>query len=414
LSRYIYAGLFGLACIAAFVGEANAQASAPMLTLDDALKRALADDPGVRAADASRIAAEAGVRQAGRFLDPSLDVLRENVEGTGPYTGQRRAETTYSLRQPLELGGDRGARRRVAESDLEVTLALGEIRKLDLMEEVERAYVDAQAAEAGLVIAEEKLTVAQELRAAVERRVREARDPLMAGSRAEARLAEAQLERETARAVATAAHERLASFWGGGAAFSIDRGSFNVLTPNAEGARTAPDVALADAQAARAQAEIGVERARAFPNVDLHGGWRQFSEDRESALVFGFAMPLPIWNGNRAAIARARAEGDRAQFEREARARQAQRQTALLRGQSDTARLEVSTLDARVIPASEQALSRAREGYAQGGFSYLDVLDAQRALADARTRRVTALRNYHYAQASLARLTGARAEEIAR
>ena len=55
-------------------------------------------------------------------------------------------------------------------------------------------------------------------------------------------------------------------------------------------------------------------------------------------------------------------------------------------------------------------MERAREGYAMGGFSYLDVLEAQRALTDARMRRISALRSYHRAEAALARIAGARAD----
>lgn len=65
-----------------------------------------------------------------------------------------------------------------------------------------------------------------------------------------------------------------------------------------------------------------------------------------------------------------------------------------------------------MIPASEEALERAREGYAMGGFSYIDVLDAQRALVDARMRRINALRSHHRANASLERLTGQSAEAL--
>jgi len=46
----------------------------------------------------------------------------------------------------------------------------------------------------------------------------------------------------------------------------------------------------------------------------------------------------------------------------------------------------------------------ANDGYARGAFSYLDVLDAQRLLFDLREQRLDFLRNYHLAEAALARL----------
>lgn len=411
MSPYTLAALVGGACFAGIVGEAAAQAPLASLSREDAIARALDDDPGVDAADSARLAAEAAARQAGRWANPTLDILRENVSGSGPYQGSDRAETTYSLRQPLQIGGDRSARRRLAERELDTARVGAGVRRADLIEEVEHAFIDAQAADAALAVAEERLTVARELAAAVDRRVRAARDPLMAGSRAEARLAETELEAEAARQTAIAARALLATYWGGDADFTLERTSFELLAARQADARDlAPDLAVADAAAARAAALVDVERARAIPDLDLQAGWRQFSERDETALVFGLSVPLQIWDRNGSGVARARAESTRAELERAARERALAREQAMLATQADTARREVEALDARIVPASERALAQAREGYALGGFSYIDVLDAQRALVDARLRRIAALRSFHRAEASIARLGGARIE----
>jgi cobalt-zinc-cadmium efflux system outer membrane protein len=414
LFRTSSATLFGVACLGGAIAApfvyAQEQAGAA-LTLNDAFARALADDPGLAAAREGARGAEAYVSQAGRLANPTLDVLVENVEGSGPYRSDERAERTYSLSQPFELGGDRQARRALAEGDRAAARAGAEISRLDLLHHVQLAYIDAQAADAALAVAEQRLAVARELAEAVDRRVRAARDPLMAGSRAQARLAEAEIEAESARRTAVAGRSRLASYWGGGADYRLDAASFEQLRVLAQGASaTAPDVALAQAESQRAEARLALESARRIPDPTLQAGFRAFSDTDETAMVFGFSMPLQIWDRNSGAVARARADSARAAYEVEARRRTVARESEMLRAQAETARLEVEALDARIIPHGEQALARAREGYAQGGFSYLDVLEAQRALSDARLRRIAALRTYHRAQAGLARFAGALAE----
>ena len=286
------------------------------------------------------------------------------------------------------------------------------MQRLNVIEEIEHAFVDAQAAEAVLVVAEERLTVARELAEAVDRRVRAARDPFMAGSRARARLAEAEIEVESARRGASSARRRLASYWGGEANFQMDVASFEALNSQGHSETSAPDAQLAEAQVGQAEARLRLERARSIPDVDLQLGYRQFSETDETAFVVGFSLPLQIWERNSDNVARARAERDRANYQREARSRALSREHTALETQMETARLEVEGLDGRVIPSSEEALRFARDGYNRGAFSYIDVLEAQRALSEARLRRISSLRSYHRAQASLARLTGARAEEI--
>jgi cobalt-zinc-cadmium efflux system outer membrane protein len=405
------AALVGAACAVSFVLEAAAQTPSAPLTREDAIARALDDDPGVDAADAARRAAEAGLHQAHRWSNPTLNVEQENVSGSGPYRGTERAETTYSLSQPLQLGGDRGARARLAARELDSARVSAGIRRHDLVEEIEHAFIDAQAAEASLAVAEERLSVARELFAAVDRRVRAARDPLMAGSRAEARLAEAEIEAQAARSAAVAARTQLASYWGGAGDFTLDRASFESVTQHKDDSGAgSPDLALADAEVSRAEAAIRVERARAVPDVDVQAGWRSFNETDETALMFGMSVPLQVWDRNATGVARARAERARAGYERAARERALTREQVTLASQMETARVEVEALNARVIPSSERALAQARAGYAMGGFAYIDVLEAQRALVEARLRRIAALRSYHRAEASLARLGGAHLE----
>jgi cobalt-zinc-cadmium efflux system outer membrane protein len=48
----------------------------------------------------------------------------------------------------------------------------------------------------------------------------------------------------------------------------------------------------------------------------------------------------------------------------------------------------------------------AHEGYRQGKFGFLDMLDAQRGVFDAKEQWVSALEQYHCSWATIQRLTG--------
>jgi cobalt-zinc-cadmium efflux system outer membrane protein len=60
----------------------------------------------------------------------------------------------------------------------------------------------------------------------------------------------------------------------------------------------------------------------------------------------------------------------------------------------------------------EQAFDAAREGYHEGKFGFLDMLDAQRGLFEARTRLVDALASYHAARVEVERMTGVSVEQL--
>lgn len=419
------ASLCVLVCAVAQVFSVDAHgqqtADASPLTREDAIALTLGEDPRLDAVRAGQRAAEARVRQEGRAPNPTLGVMAEGVQGEGSYRDWERAETTYSLSQRLELGGDRTARRRLAERERDGVEVMSMVRRLDVIEEVEHAFIEAQAAEAMRRIADERLAVAEEVAQSIRRRVLAARDPLMAGERAEARLAEARIEAERAARQAMAARSRLASYWEGPADFTLDMASFDrgaaprddLELRGRDGAVVAdnlgsPDLDLARNEREIAAARVGVARARGVPDPDLQVGWRTYRDTDETAFVFGFSVPIPVWDRNVDAVAQARAEQERAGFEAAARARAIDRERHALMLEMESSELEIEAIEASVIPHSQAALDRAREGYAQGAFSYLDVLDAQRALSEARLRRIQALRTFHRAEATLARLTGAR------
>ncbi len=369
-------------------------------------------DPGVRASAQAGVAADAAVRQADRQPNPTLEAMTENFGGPSYYQWGNRSETTFSLSQKLELGGDREARTRLAERDAAAIRSGGEAVRQELLYEIELAYVDAQKTGAELGAAEARLAVAQEILVTVDRRVEAARDPLMAGARSRTSLVDAQITLGRATQANAAAKARLASYWLGSGDFAVNLASFATVdaAPHSIDPSTNPALARSTALQQRAEAAIGVERARAKQDPTLSAGVRLFNDVDEAAFVVGISIPLGIFDNNSAAIGRAGAQNRQARLETEALRRLLEREAASARSQIEIARSEIEALDGRLLPSAEESVARAREGYEQGGFSYLDVLDAQRVLGEARLQRISALHSFHRAHAALARLTGAYAE----
>ncbi|MFN3791171.1 TolC family protein [Massilia sp.] len=104
-----------LLAMCAAVGPAFAEGTA--LTLADAVARARGQAPQLQSANAALRAADANVRLSGLRPNPTLSVEAENVMGSGRYSGFGGGEKTVSLSMPLELGGKRGARLRVAQAE---------------------------------------------------------------------------------------------------------------------------------------------------------------------------------------------------------------------------------------------------------------------------------------------------------
>ncbi len=150
------------------------------LTLADALARAAASEPALAARAAQLQVAQAGIAQADVRPRDSIGVDLEDFAGTGAYSPAERSQTTAWYERTWELGGKRTARIGAARSELGVTAQRSRVRMLDLLAQVQIAWVEALAAEAVIPIAEQLLAAMRRSEAEVKRRVSRALDPLFA------------------------------------------------------------------------------------------------------------------------------------------------------------------------------------------------------------------------------------------
>lgn len=175
----------------------------------------------------------------------------------------------------------------------------------------------------------------------------------------------------------------------------------------------APEFARLTAERERLDAAVRLERSLSYQNPTLRLGYRRFEDrDGDGAQVARFSIPLGVFNRNQGSVARAEAEQRRAAFDLEAGRRALAREFAALERALLSEAAAVRSTEQDVIPQAERALALAQDGYNQGAFSYLDVLEAQRALSNARQARVEALRSYHSNEAALDRLTARFAETL--
>lgn len=380
-------------------------ASAEPISLDEAVRRAIAVSPAIQAQEAGIRSARAGRSQADVRPNPVLSVEAENIAGTGAYDVYRQAETTVTYAQTIERGGKRDARIAYAERDIGVSQASARLVRLDLAEAVQRTFIDLQIAEEVVWLAERRLETERAMQTEALRRVRGYKDPLFVETRAEARVAQARLALDEARSRRGAARAKLASFWGGKAEdVEVPRG---IEKPDDHLHKLAEaDSALASAAVERAQAAVVVEQTRGVQDYTVSGGVRHLRETGDVALVAGISIPLGRFERNRGNIERAQAERQRIELQAEAARLDRLRQLASLRAEADAARMRADGIMQDVYPKAVRTLEQVREGYNRGGFRFSDVQDAADAITEVQSQWVQAMTRYRDVLSQIDRLTG--------
>lgn len=404
-----------LVCVAAWgmVSAAWAEAKAPgrarAITLEQAVARALAAAPSLKSRQELAAAAEANVRQSGVLPNPTLDVELENFAGSDRFEDFEQSELTLGLRQRIERGGKVAGRMSVADAEQQAA-ALETLRtRANVVFEARKAFIEVFAATAALSNAEERLRAASQIEAMANRRVRSARDPVTVRLRAEIQTAEARTARDQALHDLHNAKRTLALLWGeSDDAFEIDSSSLREMpaeVPKQVRAMSA-DVRAREIAADRAAARLALEKANAYSDLSVGLGVRRFEDGGDVAGVLSVSMPLGVFDDNQGNIDRAAAERRAAELDvADAKQRHA---IELVRLEEEAARSRAALemLRGELLPRAKRALAAARHGFNAGAFSYQEIAEAQRILADLNTREVEALQQLHLAHANLDRLAG--------
>ncbi len=399
-------------------GDTHAHKIAPTpmpagaLTLDVAIQKALAASPRLRSANASVLASRGERSQASALPNPEVGIDTENFAGKGDYRGTKSLETTAGITQLIELGGKRGSRMDIADQGMAVSQLDLEAERLNLIRDVTVAFIEVAASEEHLKIVGEQRDLAEDVFQEVAKRVSAAREPTIQQNKSEVIRATARIAYETAQREVTQAKRKLTGLWGGGAEpVTLNTGTlFELQEPPPAPALEStlsqnPDFTRLDAEIKRSKASYDLERANAIPDPRVSVGMRDYRESGDRAFVAGISIPIPVFNMNRGNIERARHIVSKT--ESDAQTTKLQMGTDLSQRYQDMniAYAQVESLQHEIIPTAEKSFRLSRAGYREGKFAFLEVLDAQRTLFDAKEQRVAALRNYHTARAEVERLS---------
>ncbi|MGR6654106.1 TolC family protein [Pseudomonas mosselii] len=383
-------------------GPAGAQG----LSLDQALDAAFSQNPDFAAIGREIGIAEGERRQAGLIPNPELSW---EVEDTRSDT----STTTVTLSQALELGGKRGARIEVAEAGQAIARLELERQRNSLRADVIQAFHAALRAQTALELAQQSQALTERGLRVVEGRVRAGQSSPVEATRAQVQLAQAEAAVRRARTERGVANQGLARLTGSAEA-RFDRLDASNLSPGpapqaepllAKVEQTA-EWRLAAAQIERGDASLGSEKAQRIPNLTVSLGSQYSREDRERVNVVGLSMPLPLFDRNQGNVLAAARRADQARDLRNAVELRLRSETRSALEQWGTAMGEVQAYDRTILPAAQQAVDTATRGFEMGKFAFLDVLDAQRTLIEARGLYLEALAQATDARAQVERIYG--------
>jgi cobalt-zinc-cadmium efflux system outer membrane protein len=383
------------------------------LTLGTALQRALSASPRLIAAE-SDVGIATGQRiQAGALINPEIGYEQDNSFGSGKYRGTKSAETTLQISQLFELFGKREARVAAGEAGIETAAIQRKAVRLEVLSETAIAFLSVLGLQRRIQILDEQVAAIDKITPLLQRRVDAGASSPAETGRAEVASALVKADRERVRAALASARRELAILMGDPVPkFASVSGRLDATgrPPSFEAVVAAidanPQLMRWTAVYAQRNAELLLARLKPYPDVRLSAGWRHYNETNDDAARLTLSVPIPVFDQNQGNILSAQESLAKTRAEREAN-----RNTLIvLAGRAydslQGALRELAVLRDTALPKSRQAADAISEGYGQGRFSLLEVLDAQASVVQGRLREQEAQQNFHTAVATIEGLVG--------
>ncbi|MDB4968879.1 MAG: tolC [Myxococcales bacterium] len=392
------------------VCAASARAYGAPLGLQETLTRVAEVGPDQAVAQSLLPIAQAEVRSARMFPNPTLGV------------NAGRAEPVFaaSLTLHLPLLGQRGAHVRAAEKALEQS-------RLESLSSLWQLRHDARIAYYTVARAEEELAIAQQVEQLTRRVADIAATRYDAGAGSMLEKLQAQLvhdrglqdvsDRAAVLGVARLELARLAALPSETVTSLSDPLSAVGTTPSpesllADAAKAHPELRALEAERFAALARVQAARADRRPLFALDLGVEILDPSTCGGASYcvgprgGLAFDLPLFNLNGGPIARAQAEARAAELKRNAVSRRIETAVRAAWATYSAATTRARFFESRYVPSATQVESMAREGFAAGKTGLLPLIEAQRALLDSRLGQTEARFAVQAARADLEGASG--------
>lgn len=382
------------------------------LSLERALRLALAHNPDLQASVARKEAAGGRAEQARAWPNPELEVFSQDM----PVSRSRMAQAKHmaGITQVVPYPGKKKADIAIGSADAAAGTATWRLHRLELVREVKIAYCQVQTAERCAAVTEDLVKVAEAAAAAAGKRNAAGEITLQEQLRAEILLEQTQAEQIEAGREAAEARQELVRLLG-----RPDlRDSPLTGSPNESGdlalMRLSPAVWLAGhpamvaARAQCAQAAASLRRAGLEPlpdvKVGVAGGRDEAAE--ENLMELRFTLPLPLFDRNKGNQQAARAELREAEAASAATEQRLIAEWRAAAARYRAAAQQVAAHRERILPKSAEAMRLIQTGFEEGKFGVIDLLDIQRTTAEVQLVYHRKLFALNAARAELEALTG--------
>ena len=377
-----------------------------LLRLEVALGLAMGANPEISVALREQEATEGARIQAGVRHNPYIS---SEIQDTRSDTQQ----ITLQFNQEIELGNKRES--RLALADILHTKATAELDalKATIHANTVNAFYEVLVAQERLALSKSSFEVANAAVNAATKRVNAGKSSPVEETKSNIAASSAKIELNQSNSQLNSARKRLSALWGN--PFPVFEQAYgdveNIpLVPSFENLlallENAPAIVIANLEVSARGGSIKLARSQSTPNITISAGIVHNQELGLNQAILGLSAPIPLFDRNQGNVQEAVSLQYKAQDELIALKTQLATKLAGEHERLSVARLSAISLREEILPGAQNAFEAANKGFNAGKFNFLDVLDAQRTLFQAKSQYIQVLLDAHQAIAEIESILG--------
>lgn len=401
-----------ISLLAAFAVAATCSAQGPTrLTLDEALAMAERFNPRLKVAAASVDAASAAVKTASAWNNPTLTFGTLGRQQAIMNTTVPGMLNGFSVNQLVELPKLRESRIHAADVGRQSAEYIVRETRLEVLGAVKQAYLEVLRRRTERDLAKDNLLLIEDLRRRIQAQVTAGEAARLELVRADAEVASARIQAQSAELRRTIA---LSALYG---AIGTPLGNIELvplpdrprILPTLEELKSEaisrhPGVQFAESETRRSEAVLAFEKAQRIPQPTV---WADVFQQPDAAQYrFGVTLNLPLWNKREGPIAEAAAQQRRSNSLAQQKRLEISAALEAAYNLYQVASQQVEIFEAGTMRSAESAVQAAEAAFKFGERGIVEVLDAQRVLRAARMDYVNATFDRQQALLQLEQLSG--------
>jgi outer membrane protein, heavy metal efflux system len=377
------------------------------MTLSNAVAVALAGNLELKAAREQIAVATGRAIQLRMWNNPELELSSEDIPVKEH--GFSEAKNLVGISQTIPFPGKKSLDNKIGQQGIRIAESAYRQRERELIRNVKSAFYRALAAEQKNVVTEQLLDLSESLAKVAGRRVETGAAGSQESLRADIERERVQVELTSMRRELKEAKTALAMLLGrpqDPIAALHGELSASVATAIDDAQARHPTLLVASTKCEQAELELRRAKLDPYPDVKFGVAGGYDGALNESLLDFRVSFPLPFFDRSQGRKREVRALADIAQYDLSATKQRLLQDFTVAEARLRAASEQVEAYRTRILPKAGEALKLVRAGFEAGKFGFLDLVDTQRTLAEARLAYLDKLLELNLAGADLEALAG--------